>query len=106
MKDPVAHFKAVLEQCPEDELAMFSLGKACYEAGDYAGAQASLTHAVALKKDWMAAWILLGQCEMAMGHRDAAREIFQRAHQLAKVQNHRGPLAETVRLLAALEKVA
>ena len=36
MKDPVAHFKAVLEQCPEDELAMFSLGKACYEAGDYA----------------------------------------------------------------------
>jgi Flp pilus assembly protein TadD len=103
MKDPVAHFRAVLEQCPEDELAMFSLGKACYEAGDYAEAQANLTRAVALKKEWMAAWILLGQCEMALGHRDIAREVLQKAHQLAKVQNHRGPLAETARMLTELD---
>lgn len=85
---------------------MFSLGKACFEAGEYTEAQASLNRAVALKKDWMAAWILLGQCELAMGHRDAAREILEKAHQLAKIQNHRGPLAETERLLAELAKVA
>jgi tetratricopeptide (TPR) repeat protein len=106
MKDPVAHYKAVLEQSPEDELAMFSLGKACYEAGDYAEARANLTRAVDRKKDWMAAWILLGQCEMAMGHREIAREILEKAHQLAKIQNHRGPLAETTRLLAELDQDA
>lgn len=104
MKDPVAHYKSVLEQCPADELAMFSLGKACFEAGNYSEAQTNLSRAVTLKKDWMAAWILLGQCELAMGHRAVARDILQKAHQLAKIQNHRGPLAETARLLAGLDQ--
>ncbi len=102
MKDAIAHYKAILEQSPEDELAMFSLGRACYEAGEYGEARENLMRAIDRKKDWMAAWILLGQCEMAMGHRDAAREILQKAHQLAKIQNHRGPLAETAGLLAKL----
>ena len=106
MKDAIAHFKAVLEQSPEDELAMFSLGKACYEAGEYGEARENLMRAIDQKKDWMAAWILLGQCEMALGHRDAAREILQKAHQLAVIQNHRGPLAETKRLLAELDQDA
>jgi tetratricopeptide (TPR) repeat protein len=106
MKDAIDHFKAVLEQSPEDELAMFSLGRACYEAGEYGEARENLMRAVDRKKDWMAAWILLGQCEMALGHRDAAREILQKAHQLAVIQNHRGPLAETKRLLAELDQDA
>jgi len=104
MSDPVARFKAILGQCPEDELAMFSLGKACYEAGDYAQARENLARAAALKKDWMAAWILLGRCEMALGHRDIARDILQKARLLARAQNHRGPLEETARLLAELDQ--
>lgn len=85
---------------------MFSLGKACYEAGDYAEARANLTRAVAVKKEWMAAWILLGRCEMALGHRDIARGILEKAHQLAKIQNHRGPLVETERMLTELDQGA
>jgi Flp pilus assembly protein TadD len=101
-RDPIAHFSSLLAQSPDDELARFSLGKAYFDAGQFGPAKEQLELALAIKPTWMAAQILLGKCELALGDRAAAKTALSRAHQLAKIQNHPVPLAETRQLLAEL----
>lgn len=102
MNETIERFTKLVAQHPHNELARFSLGKAFFDAQQYDAAREQFAQAVARKPDWMAAQILLGKCELALGHRVAAKAILEHARALALQQKHEGPLAETEQLLAEL----
>lgn len=102
MSDALARHRQLLEQFPDNELARFSLGKALFDAGDFAAARAEFVRALERKPDWMMAQILLGRCDLALGDKAAARDAFRRARQLAIDQDHDGPRQEMEQLLESL----
>ena len=102
MTDPLARQRHLVAQHPDNELARFSLGKALFDRGDFAGAREHLAAALERKPDWMVVQILIGKCDLSLGNRAAARNAFERARDLALAQNHEGPLAEMDQLLSEL----
>ncbi|MEP6663330.1 MAG: tetratricopeptide repeat protein [Verrucomicrobiota bacterium] len=102
MNEAIARHQKLLEQYPDNELARFSLGKAYFDEGRFAEAKQQFDLALAKKPDWMVVQILIGKCELASGNKPAAKTAFERARQLALVQNHEGPLAEMEQALADL----
>jgi len=102
VNDSFARQREMVRQYPENELARFSLGRALFDAGDWAGAREHLEVALRRKPDWMEVQILLGKCDLAQGGRDSARAAFERALQLAREQHHEGPEAELMELLSGL----
>ena len=102
MNDAVGRYQKLLEQFPDNELARFSLGKAYFDLGQFAAAKEQFALALARKPDWMAAQILAGKCELAVGNRAAAKTAFERARQLALAQAHEGPLEEMNQLLGEM----
>ena len=102
MENAIDRYRRAVQQSPQNNLAQFSLGKALFEAGDWAAAKEPLQFALDSKPDWMVAAILIGKCESALGRRDEARAAFQKALQLAIDQRHDGPQAEIEELLANL----
>ena len=102
MNEPISRYEKMVEQFPQNELARFSLGKALFDAGDFARAKEHLATALAKKPDWMVVQILIGKCELSQGNAAAAKVAFERALQLAIEQHHEGPQAEMEQALAEL----
>ena len=102
MNDAIARHQKMVEQFPQNELARFSLGKALYDAQQFAAAKEHFTIALAKKPDWMVVQILLGKCALALGDKPAAKTAFQRALALALAQHHEGPQMEMEQVLADL----
>jgi tetratricopeptide (TPR) repeat protein len=104
MSSQIEKYQKLLEQFPGNELARFSLGKAFYDSGRLEEARENLQVALGQRPDWMVVQILIGRCDLALGNRQAAIEAFERARELALIQNHEGPLAEMDELLAQLKE--
>ena len=102
MNDAIARHQKMVEQFPQNELARFSLGKALYDAQQFAAAKEHFTIALAKKPDWMVVQILIGKCDLALGHKVSAKTAFQNALQLAITQHHEGPQMEMEQALAEL----
>lgn len=102
MNDAIARHQKMVDQFPQNELARFSLGKALYDAQQFASAKEHFIVALAKKPDWMVVQILIGKCELALGDKAAAKTAFQRALQLAIDQHHEGPQMEMEQALAEL----
>lgn len=100
MNDPLARQRQMVAQHPRNELARFSLGKALFDRAEFTEAREHLSLALELKPDWMVVQILIGKCDLSLGHRDAARVAFERARDLAIAQHHEGPLAEMEQMLS------
>lgn len=98
----IERFQRMLAQNPQNGLARFSLGKAHFDAGQFAAAREHLALALASKPDWMVVQILLGKCDLALGNPAAAKAALQRALALALAQHHDGPQTELEALLAEL----
>src|SRR4051812_11511330 len=52
MSDAIARYEKMVEQFPQNELGRFSLGKALFDAGQFARAKEHLEVALAKKPDW------------------------------------------------------
>jgi Flp pilus assembly protein TadD len=102
MNDAIARHRKTLEANPDNELTRFSLGKALFDEGDFAGAREQLSLALASRPDWMVVQILLARCELNLGNKEAARPALERALDLARKQGHVGPLAQVEELLRQL----
>lgn len=100
--DKIAKWSAVVLKSPNDELARFTLARACLEAGKLKDARAHFESVVTLKDDWMMAWILLGRCCVELGDGAAARPALAKARALAIAQDHSDPLIEIDELLEEL----
>ena len=103
-ESPLERFQRMVAQNPQNGLARFSLGKALFDAGQFAAAREHLTLALATKPDWMVVQILLGKCDLALGNPTAAKAALQRALALAIAQHHDGPQTELEELLEELSR--
>lgn len=101
--DPLERHRQMVAQFPENELARFSLGRALFDQGDFAGAREHLAEALRKKPDWMVVQILISKCDLERGDREGAIAGLERARDLALAQHHEGPLAEVEGLLADLQ---
>lgn len=102
MNDAIARHQKMVDQFPQNELARFSLGKALFDAQQFASAKEHFSVAITKKPDWMVVQILIGKCDLALGDKSTARTAFQRALQLAIDQHHEGPQMEMEQALAEL----
>lgn len=102
MSELIARYEQMVQQHPQNELARFSLGKALFDASQFAEAKEHLSVALQKKPDWMVVQILIGKCDLAIGDKAAAKAAFQRALELAVAQHHEGPQAEMEQALADL----
>ena len=98
----IAKYESLLKARPNDELILFSLGKALLDAGRVAEAESKLTAALALKPDWMIVTMLLAKIAGQKNDEAAARELWQKGLDLAIAQNHEGPEEECRTELAKL----
>ena len=102
MNETIIRYEKMVEQFPENELARFSLGKALFDAGEFARAEEQFKAALTRKPDWMVVQILIGKCELSRGNKASAKAAFERALQLAIDQNHEGPQMEMEQMIVEL----
>jgi Flp pilus assembly protein TadD len=98
----ITKYEGLLKQRPNDELLMFSLGKALYDAGRFFDAEIHLRSALAAKPDWMVVVMLLAKIALQRKDRPAARALYEKGLELAIVQDHEGPQEEICAALAGL----
>ena len=75
----IARHQAILQQRPGDELALFSLGKALFDAGRFAEAEEKLLAALRAKPDWMVVAMLLARCALHRDDKPAAKKLYEDA---------------------------
>jgi Flp pilus assembly protein TadD len=90
----IARYEALLQQRPGDELALFSLGKALFDAGRFPEAETQLLAALRAKPDWMVVAMLLAKCALHRDDKAAARKLYEDALGFAIAQHHEGPEEE------------
>ena len=98
-EDKIARWQSVVEQSPDDELARFTLAKACMSAGRLDEAKDHFARAIELQADWMMAHILLARCHVELDEGAQAKPVLARARQLAIEQDHGDPLIEIDEML-------
>jgi Flp pilus assembly protein TadD len=98
----IARYEALLLQRPGDELALFSLGKALFDAGRFPEAETHLQTALRAKPDWMVVAMLLAKCALHRDDTAAARKLYEDALGFAIAQHHEGPEEEIRTALAHL----
>ncbi len=97
--EKIAKWQAVVAKSPADELARFTLARAFLDAGKLADARREFESVVAMKDDWMMAWILLGRCSVELGDAVPAKMALEKARALAVAQGHSDPLIEIDELM-------
>jgi Flp pilus assembly protein TadD len=98
----IAKYEGLLQARPNDELLLFSLGKALYDAGRRDEAEAKLRAALDLKPDWMVVTMLLAKIALQRNDKAAARAFYEKGLELAIAQDHEGPEEECRAELARL----
>jgi Flp pilus assembly protein TadD len=95
-------FAALVAKNPENELARFSLGSALFEAGRFADAEPHFAKALALKGDWVMAYILRARCLIRLGRVGEARPLLATGRRHSLAQHHEAPVEEIDEILAEL----
>lgn len=95
----IQRFQQMVERFPESELPRFSLAQAYLDAEQYSDAERTFAEVIGLKPDYMMAWVHRTQALMAMDEFEAAKPVCERAIELAREQDHQGPLADCEYLL-------
>lgn len=98
----IAKYEELLKQRPHDELILFSLGKALYDAKRVSEAEKYLNAALEAKPDWMVVTMLLAKIALERDDKPKARALYEKALELAVAQDHEGPEEEVRAALARL----
>jgi len=98
----IAKYEGLLKAHPGDELLLFSLGKALYDAGRVPEAEMHLRAALKAKPDWMVVTMLLAKIALQQNDKAAARALYEKGLELAVAQEHDGPRDEIRVALAKL----
>jgi predicted Zn-dependent protease len=102
MNPRIAHFQALVERQPDNELFRFSLAQALVADGRAADAVSHYEYCVTKKTDWMMPRILLGKLLLQLGQSSRAKSFLETALALAVEQQHEDPERELRALLADL----
>lgn len=98
----IDRFRDLVERHPDNELYRFSLGKACFDTGDFKAASEHLEFALAKRPDWMIPCILVGRCAVERGQLDKARSFLARALVLAVAGGHEDARREVIQLMESI----
>lgn len=99
----IAKYEGLLQARPDDELLLFSLGKALYDAGRVPEAERHLRAALKAKPDWMVVTMLLAKIALQQNDKATARALYEKGLELAIAQDHEGPQEEIRVALAKLD---
>src|SRR5262245_5704935 len=97
-----AKCKPLAEKHPDNELARYSLGSACFDEGRFAEAEPQFQRALELKGEWVMAYILRARCLIQLGRVDEARPLLAKGREHSIQQRHEGPVEEIDAILAEL----
>jgi Flp pilus assembly protein TadD len=100
----IAKYEGLLKARPNDELIMFSLGKALLDAGRMVEAETILRLALEKKTDWMIVTMLLAKIADQNKDKSGAETLWEKGLELAIAQNHEGPEEECRAELARLKR--
>ncbi len=100
----IAKYESLLKTRPNDELIMFSLGKALLDGGRVDEADAVLRMALDKKPDWMIVTMLLARIAGQRKNLISEKELWQKGLKLAIDQNHEGPEEECRAELKRIEQ--
>jgi predicted Zn-dependent protease len=104
--DRIAHFSALLQQQPANDLFRFSLAQAFLAADRPADAEPHLRRCIEAKADRMIPRILLGKALLRRGDAAGARALLEDALALAIAQSHETPEAEIRAMLSEIGPAA
>lgn len=99
----IAKYEGLLRERPNDELLLFSLGKALYDAGRLPEAETRLSAALKAKPDWMIVAMLLAKIALQQNDKAQARAYYEKGLELAIAQDHEGPEEECRAALAKFD---
>ena len=100
----IAKYEGLLKARPDDELILFSLGKALLDGGRTVEAEAVLRLALDKKPDWMIVTMLLAKIADQKKDFITAKELWAKGLELAIAQNHEGPEEECRAELKRIEQ--
>ena len=72
----IAKYEGLLKARPNDELLLFSLGKALYDADRVPEAETHLRAALKARPDWMVVTMLLAKIALQQKDKAAARALY------------------------------
>ncbi|MBM4014373.1 MAG: tetratricopeptide repeat protein [Planctomycetes bacterium] len=98
----VAKWSALVDKNPDHELARYSLGSALMECGEFAAAEPHFARALALRDDWVMAYILRAKCLLQLRRPAEAKELLLRGRHHSIEQKHDAPVEEIDALLGML----
>ena len=98
--DRIEQLRKFIEAQPDEAFPRYALALELKGKGDAAGAAAEMQELLRRKPDYLAAYLMLGMLEQALGRTDAARETFRRGQELARTKGDTHTLSE---LTSALE---
>lgn len=101
-EERIGMFQEVLEIDPEDPIATMGLGSAYMQLERYEEAVTPLERAVAVKKDYSAAYLKLGTCLEFLGRREVAAKVYREGIEVAGRKGDLMPLREMERRLKGL----
>ncbi len=99
----IDQLKALLERDPDDEVALFGLGKAWLKLKNYPEAVGALERCIAVKPDYSAAYQALAVALYKGGQVDRSREIGRKGIEVSKAK---GDLMVTQQLEHFLGQIA
>src|SRR5665213_614599 len=79
----IAKYEGLLQERPDDELLLFSLSKALYDAGRVPEAETHLRAALKARPDWMVVTMLLAKIALRQNDKAAARALYEKGLELA-----------------------
>jgi uncharacterized protein HemY len=76
----IEQLKKLVQMDPNDEVALFGLGKFLMEEGSFAEAAQYLEQCVKVKPDYSAAYLALAESLLKIDKKDRAREFCRQGH--------------------------
>ncbi len=104
MSDMEKRLMQFLDESPNDAMALLSLANIRKRQGKAEEAERLLARAVAAEPEYRSAHALLGELLETRGDIDRARESYERAYELARIDGDETMQAEMRERLAALDE--
>jgi tetratricopeptide (TPR) repeat protein len=102
LAEKIQKFRRMLESDPENELALYSLGSALFDDGNFEEAEGLFGRALEHRSDWVMAYILRARCLIRLKRYAEARPLLEQGRAHSVEQQHEGPVEEIDELLEDL----
>lgn len=96
-------WQALLEDEPDNELILFSLGKAYLDEKNFPQAEKAFQSLTDKFPDYALAWSYLARCKLQNGDREGARAACEKGLPVARAQKHETPEMEIQAVLDELD---